>query len=213
MAKRNPAYQGIEQVDEDWLSLAMKASPHYGLKVASALSRTIRCIHGLQKLHGKSQLSELEVYVGRATITTLKHRWAKHAAGKRGHRYGVILFCCNHDRVERLEDLAIRILDKLRDRKLLCVANANKWPGNKGRKPRAEEALVYMTWRYANEEFDFYARPTIDQLREVSKEVHQETRDVHQETDRKITRKQISNGVRMLKRLTAKDPLYWWHPS
>ena len=73
MAKPISAYHGIKQIHEDWLREALTSAPHHGIEVASAIGRVIRCIHGFQYLHTARDLSELEMYIGRATKSTLHH--------------------------------------------------------------------------------------------------------------------------------------------
>jgi hypothetical protein len=203
MATDTPAFQGIGLVDDVWLKDALRAAPAYGARVASAIRRTIRCIHGLEKLHRTVPRDELEVYLGRATETTLTQRW-KHHFNARGHNYGAILFLCDTDRVEALEDVAIKTLKKLRERDALCVGNANKWPGNAGRSPRTrEDALIYMTWTIGDPVE--WSKPSSNDIREIASEVAEET-------DREFSAKQVETGLTSLKRLTEYDRLYWWTP-
>jgi hypothetical protein len=203
MATDTPAFQGIGRVDDVWLKDALRAAPAYGAKVASAIRRTIRCIHGLEKLHKTVPRDELEVYLGRATETTLAQRW-RHHFESRGHNYGAILFLCDTDRVEALEDVAIKILKKLYDRDALCVGSANKWPGNVGRSPRSSEyALIYMTWTFGNPVE--WSKPSINDIREIASEVAEET-------DRESSAKQVEKGLDSLRRLTEYDRLVWWNP-
>ena len=119
MAKPVSAYHGIKQIHEDWLREALTSAPHHGIEAASAIGRVIRCIHGLQDLHSARDLSEVEVYIGRATKSTLHQRWNAHVESH-DHCYGAIMFCCDPDQVERLEDIAVRILTKCKKRHLLC---------------------------------------------------------------------------------------------
>ena len=205
MVKFVPAYQGIERIHGTWMQEAIRAAPHYRTSVAPAINQTIGCIHGLQDLYPKTDLLQLEVYLGRATVTTLEQRWTSHANGNKKHRYGAILFCCDHDQVERLEDLAVRAITKLKAKQLLCVGNANKWDGNQGLKPRPELAVIYMTWRELEEEIPF-TRPGIKEIRQLSTEIHQES-------PYRTTRGQLLRGLRILKRIQSRVPLRWWQPS
>ena len=203
--KSIPAFQGIEHIHETWFYEAIRAAPNYGPSVAPALTRTIRCIHWLQDLHPKRDLLQLEVYLGRATLSTLQQRWKSHAGGAKGHRYGAIVFSCNPDKVKRLEDLAVRTIMKLKKKELLCVGNANKWDGNQGLGPRPEQAVVYMTWRELDEEVTF-SKPN-------TKEIDQISREIHEESPHRTAQGQISRGLRILRRITDRAPLHWWEPS
>jgi len=78
LAESISAYHGIKQIHEDWLREALTSAPHHGIKAASAIGRVIRCMHGLQDLHTARDLSGLEVYIGRATKSTLRQRWNTH---------------------------------------------------------------------------------------------------------------------------------------
>lgn len=203
MASDTPVFQGIAHVDDAWLTDALRAAPAYGSRVASAIQRTIRCIHGLEALHSTVPRDQLEVYLGRATETTLAARWKQHSK-TRGHNYGIILFLCNTDRVEALEDVAIKTLKKLKDRDALCIGNANMWPGNVGRSPRSNEyALVYMTWKIG-EQIE-WTKPSINEIREIASEVADET-------DREFSVRQIETGLSALKRIGQCDRLRWWNP-
>lgn len=203
--KSVPAYQGIERIHETWLHEAIRAAPNYGVRVAAALDHTIGCIHGLQILHPKTDLLQLEVYLGRATLSTLNQRWISHARGPKDHRYGAIVFSCDPDKVERLEDLAVRIIKKLKVKELLCVGNANKWDGNQGREPRQEQAIVYMTWKELDAEITF-SKPN-------TKDIDQISREIHEESPYRTAQGQISRGLRILRRMTDRVPLHWWVPS
>lgn len=195
-----PAYQGLHDLDDLYIQEVIQVAPRYGTRVASAIRRAIRCIHGLERLHRTVDRDELEVYLGRATETTLAQRWRAHAR-ERGHRWGVVLFTCDHDRVELLEDVAVRVLQKLRARNALCVGNANVWRGSVGARPRREDALVYMTWKIGNQ---------IDWRRPGRAEIRAVAAEVHAETPFDLATRQIDAGLEALKRVTEYDPLHWW---
>ncbi len=200
MPASTPAYQGLHNVDDLYIREAIRVAPRYGAKVASAISRTIRCIHGLARLHRTIDRDELEVYLGRATETTLTQRWRAHAKA-RDHQWGVVLFTCDHDRVEALEDVAVRVLQKLHERNALCVGNANVWKGSGGAPPRREDALVYMTWKSGDQ--IGWRKPSREEIRAVAVGVRAETRF-------DIATRQIDAGLETLKRVTEYDPLHWW---
>lgn len=205
MARSIPAYQGISHVDPNWLEEALRLAPSFNSKVSSAISRVIRCIHGLEKLHRTVHRDALEIYIGRATETTLEQRWKAHAKHLgRKHQFGAILFTCEPARVERLEHLAVKIIAQLKKRALLCVGNANVSDGNRGLQPRSECAIVYMTWRIIDQTSD-WAKPSLDQIKEIAGELRRELTD-------DIKRLQIQRGLMSLKRLSERDPLHWWCP-
>lgn len=202
-AYSSPALRGISHFNETWLKAALKAAPSYNIKLAEAIKRTIRCIHGLENLHNTIRRSELDVYLGRATEGTLAERWKQHA--KKGFEYGMILFTCDPDRVEGLEHTAIKILQKLTEHKRLCVGSANVYPGSSGSKPRQELALVYMTWKPKPKPVKF-EKPSISEIREIAKEVTNENHPF------KLNAQQVENGLNALKRINEIDRLHWWQP-
>lgn len=202
MREATPAYHGIWKLDAKFLSAALATAPSYGVRVADAIGRTVRCIHGLEELHSSVSRDELEVYIGRATANTVASRWSDHASN-RGHDYGAVLFTCSSDRVERLEGIALKVLRKLKSRELLCVGNANCHSAPSGRPPRADEvALIYMTWTKSRQ--TIWDKPGVAQIREIAAEVAEEVDDV--------TKKQVETGLYALKRLNERDPMYWWTP-
>ena len=206
MTKGLPLYSGIGHIVDGWLETALQAAPLYRVQFAAAVQWIQRCIHGLKEMHPSGDLRQLEVYLGRATRSTLAQRWASHAENKE-HDFGAIVFRCEPDVVECLEDVAIRILGKLRASHALCVGNANIFDGNWGRGPRDEEALVYMTWRTLGQPCR-YGKPSLNDLREIASTVHQETPYKEQ-----ITRGQIQRGLRYVRRVSTCARLYWWNPS
>ena len=145
----------------------------------------------------------LEVYLGRATVSTLSRRWSSHAE-KRRHQYGCVLFTCDPDRVERLEDVAVKILAQLKKGRALCVRNANKWDGNLGGEPKPELALVYMTWKIVASE-ETWIEPNLDDVRWIAKKVSDESKY-------DVTKDQIENGLSVVTRISEYDPLHWWEP-
>lgn len=207
MAGEIPAYQGIGLIHEDWMKTAMQAAPHYEIQIATAVQWVQRCIHGLKRLHRSRDLSEVEIYIGRATRTTLAQRWSSHAK-EREHHYGAIVFQCETHVVEQLEDVAVRIVTSLLTRNVLCVGNANVFRGNVGRPPRDEQALVYMTWRTLSEPCTRFRKPTVKDVREIARAVYQDMPDASD-----IKRGQIERGLSLVTRLTARAKLYWWEPS
>jgi hypothetical protein len=198
-----PAYSGIGLLDEVYLSEALSSAPSYSTKVANAIGRTIRCIHGLEALHRTAMREQLEVYIGRASESTLAQRWKSHHKA-RGHNYGAVVFTCERDKAEVLEDIAIKALKKLRERDALCVGSANVWNGNAGKPPRRDEvAVIYMTWKIS--ESVLWTKPTLGEIREVAHEVATETLYP-------VAAVQVERGLGTLKRLSESDKLKWWTP-
>jgi hypothetical protein len=195
-------------IDETFIDFAIKRSPNYNKKHADAIKRTIRCIHGLERFHLNPKYfkvpvpvrrEQLEIYIGRATRATLKSRWVSHMKSKK-HLYGMVLFSSTHEWVEDLEEIAIRILQKLKSRGTLCVKNLeNEKKGKAGKKPRNEEAIVYMTWKYSETTSD-WRKPGVKDISQIANEVSKETTAA-------VTKLQIVNGLQPLKSLNELDPL------
>lgn len=197
-----PAYSGIGRIHPLWLKEALRSAPQYGVQVAGAMSRVIRCIHGLEHLHRTTSRPYLEVYLGRATETSLEQRWEEHARTKQ-HHYGAVLFCCDPGRVKRLEEIAVRLVKKLRKSTFLCVGNVNTYDGDFGGDPRTETAMIYMTWTILDTPIS-WGKPNTENLRTLS-------RELHHDTDREFAKDQILRGLRVLRRVSDYDPLYWWN--
>jgi len=188
-------------IDESFLNESIKNSPTYNKKYKSAIERIIKCIHGLERFHKKTSREQIEIYIGRSTKSTLKNRWTEHM-NKKQHTHGLILFTCSHEWVEDLEKVGIKVLKKLKDKELLCVKDIKNLTASKrGRKPKEEDAIVYMTWRDTHSSTT-WRKPTKENIREISEEIYSEIRD-----EIKITKKQIDNGLQTLKSLSSYDLL------
>jgi hypothetical protein len=204
MTRSSPALRGIEHIDDNWLQDALRAAPSYNMRVANAIGRIVRCIHGLGDLHRTVRLDELEVYLGRSTAASLKQRLRQHSRTHRGHNYALVLFTCDPSRIESLERVGVTILTKLNARGVLCVGRANRWNSAGGAPPRpGETALVYMTWRITAP--IEHERPSITDVRDIAHEVHRETNGAY-------TAQTVETGLRHIKRRSAADPLHWWAP-
>jgi hypothetical protein len=102
MKKKTPVLQiNPNLIDGLFLTDSLKNAPKYNKKYKSAIERIIKCIHGLESFHKKASREQLEIYIGRATKSTLKNRWKQHSAVKK-HTHGVVLFTCGHEWVEDL---------------------------------------------------------------------------------------------------------------
>lgn len=196
----NPAFV-IDAVDEIALRQAINKAPNYETKVASAIKRSIRMIHGLPALHRNAPLEDLEIYLGRASTHTVLNRW-RASRRDRGHKYATILFSCDTERAVELEGLANKLLRELKDRKTLCVGNANVNPHGGGMVADNDDSVVYMTWGKFGD-LEYATKPDIDSIREVAQKVA----ETYSET---FTYNQIENGLRLAKRLSAKERLDWF---
>lgn len=202
MAGTTWAYRIAETEQED-IERGIDQAPQYGVRVASAIRRTIEVIHGLADLHEVADLDQIDVYLGRATRkTVLANRFRSHREDK-GHRYGAILFTCDAGRVNDLESLAIKLIRRLQDRDCLCVGNVNTAEDARGRPPGDKEAVIYITWKSLRDEAYDTKKPTIEVVREVARQVAQEVPGV-------ATAAQIETGLKTVKRLSQKARLAWW---
>lgn len=111
MGRELPVHYAINHIEEVWLDKAVRAAPFYDAQFAVAMQWIQRCIHGLKGMHRSEGLAKLEVYLGRATRSSLRQRWTSHARDpRRRHQYGAILFRCDATVVQCLEDVAIALL-------------------------------------------------------------------------------------------------------
>lgn len=195
----------IGEADEDRVLEGINAAPQYGKKVAGAIKRTIKVIHGLDRLLDRLALDDLEVYLGRSSDAPSRvlSRWADNLK-KRGHKYAAILFTCETERAHKLEGLANRILKKFGDRGVLCVGNANTVGDGRGRIPGTSRSVIYMTWGKNLDETD-YCRPGIVDIRYVAEEVYREAGGF-------VTRQQLERGLMTMKRRTNRERLRWNRP-
>lgn|SRR5574340_615682 len=194
----------IDDADEDRVLEGIEAAPQYGKKVAGAIKRTIKVIHGLDALLKRRELRDLEVYLGRSSDdpTQVLGRWVAHRR-ERGHKYAAVLFTCEADRAAKLEGLANKVLKKLKVYDALCVGNANTAGDGRGRKPGRPLAVIYMTWG-ENTENNGFGKADIDIIRRVAEETYHEAGGF-------VTKKQLEGGLRTIKRMTHKARLRWNH--
>lgn len=67
----------IGEADENRVLEGIKTAPQYGKRVAGAIKRTIKVIHGLDRLFNRLALEDLDVYLGRSSDnpTHVLSRW------------------------------------------------------------------------------------------------------------------------------------------
>jgi hypothetical protein len=206
MAGTNWAF-AIDTADEEAVDIGIADAPHYDVKIANALQRTIGIIHGLTELHCRRgfELGEFEVYLGRASATGghVLDRWTSHRKN-RTHKWGCVLFTCASSKAVRLEGLAIRVLKSLKDRGALCVGNANIANSGGGGSPSTRDSAVYMTWSAGEDLVESFEKPNLEIIREVAEEAAAAA-------DGEIGRDQIANGLAALKRLSTYEPLTFFN--
>ncbi|MAT24843.1 MAG: hypothetical protein CMN29_07735 [Sandaracinus sp.] len=142
---------------------AAHAAPHYTSRYSHALRRAIQTVHGLPRLFRGTELGEIEVYVGRSFPEGLRNRFRDHHT-KRRHEHGVVCFTCPTTDVRRVERLAIRLVDRLRRRTRLCVANVDLEPS--GPLPASPVSAIYLTWRLVPRRP--VGRPTPTEVRQLA---------------------------------------------
>ncbi|NNC04258.1 hypothetical protein HJC10_15575 [Corallococcus exiguus] len=190
----------IDTADWEGINQAVTHAPNYETKVACAIKRTIRVMHGIAHLHRNTMLEEVEVYIGRAGYTNVLNRW-RDSRSKRGHFYAAVLFSCETGRAIELEGLANRLLCGLKERRTLCVGNANVNPHGGGRVADCDLSVVYMTWDVKRNP-EYGEKPDINVIREVSKEASVSCSGG-------FSYSQIEHGLRLTKRLSEWDRLVW----
>ncbi len=172
---------------------ALKQVPLFNKKIKTAIEHTIMCIHGLDDFHTNVNRDNLEIYLGRATASTITKRWAKHEADRQ-HEYGMVLFKSEAEFVNNLEEIAIRIIKTLKNRNQLCVYDlSNDKSGSNGRKPKDEQAVVYLTWKRIDRSKD-WEKPGKDDINEVAKSVFDQVK-----LKFSVSKNQIVNGLQPLK--------------
>ncbi len=198
---RNWAFT-LDTADPEALEVGIKDAPHYDARVANALNRTIRVIHGLADFHRRRglQLSEFEIYLGRCggSAEHLLDRWQTHHKTK-GHKWGTVLFTCRTVKAARLEGLAIKVLNKLHAENALCVSRANVSNGGGGGTANTQQSIIYMTWSTDGDGIDA-DKPNKQLINEIA--VNGEIA-----TGGDVSREQISRGLATLKRLSEYDEL------
>jgi hypothetical protein len=156
--------------DEEGFYEAANAAPHYGTHVSPAISRVIRAIHGIEKLHQRCRLQDLEVYLGRSGWSSAVSRLWSHASGPKQMQFGGPLFTCDAARAARLEGLAIKVLMRLKAADRLCVGNANISPHGGGGRSSDDISVVYLAWRQRPSD-NPDRKPTMSLVREIAKDL------------------------------------------
>ncbi len=136
----------LSNFDREFLSMLIEDAPHYTL-LREVFPHIVRVVHGTPLLVEGTNLSNVELYVGRAGLSEghLSARLREHARQK-GHEFGTVICTCPTNTVPLLEGAAVRILDLLRRGGKLCVANVATHGG--GSLPRTRTSVIYMTWCY-----------------------------------------------------------------
>lgn len=191
----------IDTATKDQLMESVGRAPLYEAKFASAIQRTIEVIHGLERLHQLASIHELEVYLGRASESTLLGRFKSHQKDRR-HRYGTVLFSCPSQSVRLLEKAGIRIMKTLKTNDALCVGNANVASDGRGGEPAGRNAIVYMTWRKLDRAV-LFDKPGVALIRDIACEVEADL-------DGAIARGQIERGLSPIRSLSQREDLEWY---
>lgn len=149
------------------------AAPSYR-RFSSAGQHVIRSIHAIPRLFSDVVLGEVEVYLGRAGATSehVLGRFREHR-GKKGHTWGVVLFCGATDDVISWEGTCNRLIKKLATGGHLCVANITA--GENGPAPSTDESVVYMTWRLIRQQP--VGKPTPRQIEDIAVNVAEHSRE------------------------------------
>jgi len=198
----NFAYR-IDTADHESVIEGISTAPQYDVRVASSIRRVIEVIHGLDDLHMRASLEDIEVYLGRSSDSPehVLRRWRAHRENH-GHRFATVLFTCDAERAAHLEGVAVKLLKSLKDCNTLCVANANVMRGGGGGAPATERAVVYLTWRSDAPPTDFW-RPGVDVIRAVAAHVSSDVGHV-------VAKRQLECGLMALKRLSMRAPMEWY---
>jgi len=139
------------------LRRALEEAPLFQ-RLADAGKHLVRTIHGTIELYADTVPGDFDFYLGRcgATPSHLFQRFESHAIN-RDHIAGTVAIRCSTEIVETWETAAIRVLQGLRNRNRLCVANILCHGG--GRLPATEYSAIYLTWRLLPKSAD--VRPAI----------------------------------------------------
>jgi hypothetical protein len=113
----------------------------------SAAGQWVICtIHGVIDLYSNILPGDVEFYLGRCGATP-EHVFGRFTAHleNRDHTDGIVSLRCDTRTVCHWETVAIRVLNGLRLRRRLCVANIACHGG--GGIPSVDESVMYLTWR------------------------------------------------------------------
>ena len=137
-------FQEIYPELEETISCAINDA--FGSKSFSAVGKhTIETIHAVPRLYNVDG-SQVEFYLGRsgATPKNVLQRLFNHFT-KKDHEGAIILARCQTSIALKWEDVAVKILNNLKVRNKLCVANIAC--SSVGRIPATEESIIYLTWK------------------------------------------------------------------
>lgn len=158
----------------------------------AAIGLVVRAIHDLPRLLPDRGMENIEVYLGRSTEDELLRRWAEHRDEKQ-HDHGIVLFRTFTAQVELFEQLALEVLKRLHDRRVLCVRNIV--PRSIGNLPDAGHALIYMT--VGRRSGVKLRRPTVGDLQEIAEEVASAMDGYH--SSYQVTEDEVLKGLRPMR--------------
>jgi hypothetical protein len=152
-------------------------------------------------------MGDLEVYLGRSsTVSLTLKRWKKHRQ-ERGHDWAAVLFCASREHARTLEKVSIRSLQKLKERNALCIGNANIFEGASGPNTSVEREYIYMTWGYRTGWETFDNKPSVDDIREIA-------RNIAFDMSGLVTEQQLKTGLSATRApLTQYERLEWYNPE
>ncbi len=88
---------------------------------------------------------------------------------------------------------------------MLCVKDIkNQISSKRGKRPRKEDALVYMTWKISTGSNE-WTKPTKNDISTIADEIY---KDLDKEIG--VTKKQLHDGLQPLKSLTKLDGLVYY---
>ena len=128
---------------ENALAIAIEEAVEYD-RFADMGKHVIRTIHAVPQLHDTDG-SKIELYLGRsgATPSHVYGRFSSHVDTKE-HHGGTVVALCPTSKVTLWEGAAVRVLNQLRRRGKLCVANVACHGG--GALPNTRDSIIYLTW-------------------------------------------------------------------
>lgn len=157
----------LDSVTLDNLRDGLDSAPLYQ-RFGDAVKHVIRSIHAIPTLFKGATLGHIEVYLGRAggTAEHIAKRFRSHRA-KKDHEHGAIIMEGATKDIISWEGTANRIILRLMDRGVLCVANMQA--GENGPTPSTPTSVVYMTWREVRRVA--VNKPDSDDVDEIAEEV------------------------------------------
>jgi hypothetical protein len=157
----------LSTVEFDAINSAFRVARPFGGAHTPAISHVVRVIHSIPKFDSSRSMDRLTIYLGRSTLDNVGDRFNDHHIN-RGHDQGVILFRTKGAFVRNLEVLGIAVIDALRNRNMLCVANVDRSGFGPEPKP-GNEACIYLTWGTTTRVQ--LQVPSMAALRDVAREV------------------------------------------